>query len=356
MAHSCLSQRSSRSLKVLFSILLLALTVSPLPAWAQEPNLLQNPSFEEPYGIIPGKENCRIAIPWVAYYYEGSPEQTRNGYLLAPEYKPAFRSDYPGNRVRSGDRAQQWFHSYGNFEGGIYQQVPNIHPGTRVRFEIWAMSWSCDRESKGNCDKATSGDPSPMHLRIGIDPTGGTDARSAAIVWSPENNAYDAWTLLQVEAVAQRPAVTVFVYAYPTYRSQDNNVYVDDASLVVLAPPPTATPRPTVAPAATATLQPTEPPAPTNTPEPPTSEPPTVEPPTATPMPTDTAAPTSPPTATELPAPTEAPTLAPTAAPTAAPAPASASLAGNPWLSTGLGIILGLIVIYAIGRRYIGRA
>jgi len=73
-------------------------------------------------------------------------------------------------------------------------------------------------------------------------------------------------------------------------------------------------------------------------------------------MPTDTAAPTSPPTATELPAPTEAPTLAPTAAPTAAPAPASASLAGNPWLFTGLGIILGLIVIYAIGRRYIGRA
>ena len=54
--------------------------------------------------------------------------------------------------------------------------------------------------------------------------------------------------------------------AYPEYRSQDNNVYMDDAGLQVVAPPPTATRRPT------------------NTPLP-------TEPPTATSVPTDTPVP-----------------------------------------------------------------
>ena len=31
--------------------------------------------------------------------------------------------------------------------------------------------------------------------------------------------------------------MTVFVYAYPEFRSQDNNVYIDDAVLQVVAPP-----------------------------------------------------------------------------------------------------------------------
>ena len=138
--------------------------------------------------------------------------------------------------MRSGELAQQYFHSYGNFEGGVYQQVSGVRVGDRLRFDMWAMSWSCDNEKKGNCAKATSGDPSPMHLRVGIDPQGGTDAKSAAIIWSAEENAYDAWKLISVEAKALRPTVTVFVYSYPDYRSQDNNVYLDDASLVSLGP------------------------------------------------------------------------------------------------------------------------
>ena len=334
---------------VLFSVLL----ACPASLLAQGPNLIQNPGFEPPYVLLPNKENCAVASPWVAWYQQGTPEEATQGYRLAPEYKAAFRSDFPGNRVRNGELSQQYFHSYGNFEAGVLQQVRNIPVGAKLRFELWGMTWSCDREAKGNCGGATSGDPSPMHFRIGIDPTGETNVFSPNIVWSEEQNAYDNWTLFQVEAVARNSSVTVFVYTYPTYRSQDNNVYLDDASLVVVAPPPAPTRRPTNTPAPTPV--PTDTPLPTNTPVP-----------TATPVPTNVPLPTCPPTAVAQAVPTcqpcpptEVPKPVPTCPPAAIPTPEPVSLVGQ--LTTGNGLMVslaGLLAIiaafaigFAIGRR-----
>ncbi len=306
--------RLTHQLRLLsLSTILLSFLLSPASVVAQGPNLLQNPGFEQPYvASIPGKENCAIAAPWVAWYREGTREEVKQGYRFAPEYKAAFRADYPGNRVRNGELAQQWFHSFGNFEAGVLQQVSNIAVGSKLRFEIWIMSWSCDNESKGNCGKATSGDPSPMHIRIGIDPSGGGDPFSPAIIWSEEQNAYDAWHHFQVEAVAQRSTVTVFVYSYPDYRSQDNNVYVDDASLVVVAPPPTPTRRPTNTPVPTPV--PTDTAVPTDTPVPVV-------------LPTDTQVPTAvPPTPTPTLDPTMTPQPCPTCPPVVIPTPVKLSL------------------------------
>ncbi|MBC7260737.1 MAG: hypothetical protein H5T63_01875, partial [Chloroflexi bacterium] len=279
------------------------------------------------------------AAPWVAWWIEGSPEEVSHGYRLAPEYKAAFRSDYPGNRVRSGELAQQYFHSFGNFQAGVLQQVHNIPVGARLRFSLWGMTWSCDREDKGNCGGATSGDPSPMHFRIGIDPTGGTNVFSPDIVWSPEQNAYDAWHYFEVEAVARNTTVTVFVYTYPDYRSQDNNVYLDDASLVIVAPPPTPTRRPTNTP--TATLIPTSTPTAT-----------------ATSIPTHTPLPTCPPTMVAMatstcpPCPTpEAPKPLPTSPPTATIAVPSASLITQ--LSSGDGLRIGFAGLLAFVGTFV---
>ena len=346
MPSSC-SVRSARLLLAL--MLLLSLVVAgPLPVRADGPNLIQNPSFELPYVLLPKRENCAVASPWVAWFREGSPEEVSQGYRFAPEYKAAFRADVPGNRVRSGERSQQWFHSYGNFEAGVLQQVSNIPVGAKLRFEIWGMSWSCDKESSGRCGGAVSFDGSPMHFKIGIDPTGGGEPFSPAIVWSEENNAYDAWNLFQVEAVALKSTVTVYVYSYPTYRSQDNNIYLDDASLVVVAPPPAPTRKPTVAPSFTPLPSPTSVP-PTAAP-PPTSVPPTVAPaPTSVP-PTVAPQPTSvPPTAAPL----------PTSPPVVKPTPATVSLAQQ--LTSGQGlfvllagllaIVIALVVGMALGRR-----
>ncbi len=338
-----------------------AAVLSPSAVVAQEPkNLLQNPGFELPHVALIGKENCFVAAPWVAWWRHGSVEEQSLGYLLAPEYKGSTRADFPGNRVRNGDFAQQWFHSFGNFEAGVLQQVGGITPGSRLRLDWWAMSWSCDKESKGNCEGATSGDPSPMHLRIGIDPTGGTDYNSPQIVWSDEQNAYDAWYPFSVEAVAASSTVTVFFYSYPEYRSQDNNVYIDDASLVVVAPPPTATRRPatrvppsaTPAPA-TATTVPTE--TPTQTPPPPTEPPvPTdTTPPTYTPAPTYTFAPTytDVPTYTPPPTYTPQPAVAPTATPPSPTRPASSGSPSSPVLLVVYGLVVGLVLALLFTRR-----
>ena len=310
-------------------VLVSLLFVRPAPARADGPNLIQNPGFERPYVPLANKENCAVASPWVAWYREGTREEVSQGYRFAPEYKAAFRADVPGNRVRNGELAQQWFHTYGNFEAGVLQQVHNISVGSKLRFEMWGMSWSCDKESRGNCGGATSGDPSPMHFKIGIDPTGGGDPFSPAIVWGEENNAYDKWTLLQAEAVAQKSTVTVYVYSYPTYRSQDNNIYLDDASLVVVAPPPTPTRKPTAVPTATPVPPPTLVPAlvPTAVPPPPTPVP--TCPPLAPPCPTTTA-----------------PKPCPTCPPVVIPTPVTTSFVEQ--LTSGQGLIALLAALATI--------
>jgi hypothetical protein len=149
------SQRLSRIAASALAIALVLAFAAPLAALAQSPNLLQNGGFERPYVPMPVKENCRIAAPWVPWYIEGAPWETSQGYRVAPEYKAAFRDDYPGNRVRSGELSQQYFHSFGNFQGGVYQQVQNVTPGATLRFELWGFVWSCDNESKGNCGGST---------------------------------------------------------------------------------------------------------------------------------------------------------------------------------------------------------
>ncbi len=359
------SLRTSHLFVFLLPLLLSFFLIPAASVLAQEPNLLQNPGFERPYIPYPGKENCRIAAGWVAYWFEGSPEEVTQGYRHAPEYKAAFRSDYPGNRVRSGELAQQYFRSFANFRGGVYQQVPNIPIGAKLRFELWGMTWSCDKEEKGNCGGATSGDPSPMRFRIGIDPYGGVDALSPNIVWSPEQNAYDSWHYFQVDAVARNSWVTVFVYAYPEYRSQDNNVYLDDASLVIIAPPPTNTPRPTNTPTKTPT--PTNTPAPTNTPTSTNTPTNTPVPPTATPTSTNTTThtvtqtftPTLTATSTRLP--TNTPTATLTPIPTATPTPTPGGIAGlvqaisaqgvEPTLLLLVIVVAALLIGILIGQR-----
>lgn len=267
-------------------------------AWAtparQEGNLLYNGSFEGTYVAVPGHDNMNVAAGWTAWWVQGSPEQTRDGFLLQPEYKAAFTDTAPGNRVHSGAQAQQYFHSFGNFIGGMYQQV-TVPRNTRLQFSIWGQAWSCLHYEKCHTStKVWSVDPSPMHMRIGIDPTGGTDPFSPNIVWSAEANPYDAYQLFTVEAVAAGTSVTVFTYAAPDYRNDDNDVYWDDASLIVLGPP-SPTPRPTNTPGPSPTPRPTRTPTPsltlTPTPQPTATA-------TATPTPTQ-----PPPTATLTPAP-----------------------------------------------------
>lgn len=275
-------------------------------------NLLVNGGFEDSSPGWPmqwGIPEVQIAPGWQAYWVESPPEG-----VIAPQYwkRPEFRdvksAEFP-YRVRSGWLAQKYFSFGGQHMAGLYQHVTNITPGTELRFSVYAQTWSCMPGDEWNiCPTGSnSNSPAPMHTRVGIDPYGGTDPWSPHIIWSPEVNAYDAWTLIQVDAVAQAGAVTVFTYSYADWFDTvfriNNDVYLDDASLIALneAPPPTATSAP---PTATATL---------------TSEPPAADQPTSTPADTPTPMPTPSPTATldpSLPTATPAPTFTPADTPT----------------------------------------
>jgi hypothetical protein len=201
-------------------------------------NLLQNPDFEGPYRQYAGFRTAIVAEGWRPWWMP-QPAGAPAWQSRMPEYKAAAPYEY---RIHSENNAQQLFSFYGTHTGGVYQVVggPNsprgIEPGSRVRFTIWGHAWA-----GGDDDPYESVGGGPMHMAIGVDPTGGTSARSARIVWSEEKNPLDEWVRFAVEAVAIGRSVTVFTRSAPEYPTKHNDVYWDTASLVVIAPPPTLT-------------------------------------------------------------------------------------------------------------------
>lgn len=196
--------------------------VAACPAPGQ--NLLLNPSFEgeyKPYGAF---TELNHAANWFPWWHDGQNN-------LRPEFKPAEASIAP-NRVHSGTRAQQYFKSFGQFKSGLYQPVLNVTPGTRLQFSVYGQAWSC--EDNNMCPGGTSVNPADMLMRVGIDPTGNTDWSAGTVVWSAYFNPLDQWQIACVEAVADAQKVTVFVWASPNGPRQNQDVYWDDASLVVL--------------------------------------------------------------------------------------------------------------------------
>jgi LysM repeat protein len=127
-------------------------------------------------------------------------------------------------------------------EAGLFQRVGGIKPGTTLRFSIAMEAWMCFEINKCGKDGIYSDWPTNMHLRVGIDPYGGTDPFSPNIVWSPEQDAFDRWVEFSVQAKALGDTVTVFTHSRPDWdwARKNNDVYLDDASLVVVTPTATA--------------------------------------------------------------------------------------------------------------------
>jgi len=323
-----------RLLRILGAIVIAAVTLVALPnsllqaAPAAQENLLLNPDFEGAFLQFAQFGTAIVAEQWLPWWKAQTPgdELWQN---RMPEFKPA--APYQ-NRIFTGQNAQQLFTFYGTHVGGLYQTVGGITPGSTVRFTIWGQAWSGDGD-----DPSYSLNPSPMHRRIGIDPNGGADPWSGSIVWSPEQDTFDAWSLFSVEATVNGSTATVFTWSSPDFPSKHNDVYWDAASLmVVTGASPTATPTvpPTATPTHTPTATPTNTPTatPTNTPTATPTNTPTATPtllptataanqPTATPTHTPTATPTNQPTAAPTSTPTAMPTLLPTATPTHTPTP-----------------------------------
>jgi len=226
------------------------------------PNLLNNPGFEGQYVPYTYPNGTRIgefhiAAGWNPWFNES---------LRRPEYKP-------GNYSYNGSASQQYFTSYSVHQAGLWQRVENATPGRTYRFSIGLYIWS---SSEG--DIFTSVQPGNVNVRIGIDPTGGTNPYAGTVVWSPFAMYYDEWRFLSVDAVAQSNALTVFTWSQPVFPVVHNDIALDQAYLgeVAAAPAPTQPAAPAVEQAQPVQQPPavaTQPPAPVTVPAAPTAAP-----------------------------------------------------------------------------------
>jgi len=230
--------------------LVAAVLFAPSAAQAQTggANLLVDGDFEAPptWPQQDGIGEVQVAPGWRAWYLDPVPNYVQvpsncndrsdgyHCYWMRPEFRDNTSFE---NRIHSGARSQKYF-SYGRMhEAGLYQRVGGIRPGDKLRFAIFIQAWQCFNIDKCGKNGILSDEPAEMHLRIGIDPTGGANPFSPDIVWSPEREAFDRWVEFSVEAVAKNDTVTVFTHSRPdwSWARLNNDVYLDDASLVVLS-------------------------------------------------------------------------------------------------------------------------
>lgn len=245
---------------IIFAVLLIGIgllaTAGEQPVQAQGGNLLQNPDFEGGfYAFNPAdytwltlyasqREDCKtsdgqylqcntaqVPVSWIPWWISQT-EEDPDWKNRMPEYKPATAPYL--NRIHSGSAAAQYFTFHSTHTAGLLQVV-EVPANASLRFSIWGQAWS------STSDADYSDFPTPVNMRIGIDPTGGTNPYSSAIVWSGYKQPYDSYQQFVVEAQAQGNQVTVFTISSPDEARKHNDIYWDNAELVVIgqaAPPP----------------------------------------------------------------------------------------------------------------------
>ncbi|QPC81136.1 LysM peptidoglycan-binding domain-containing protein [Phototrophicus methaneseepsis] len=268
---------------LLLSFLLFSFSVTTIQG--QDNNLLTNPGFEDAFVARENEELLTVANGWEPWHMPHTADM--------PDYQNA-RPYYIGSttanamgilpRVRSGNQSQIYYSFYETHDGGIYQQISGIEPGTELRFSIYAHVWSTTYD-----DFNVSEDDGGVALRVGIDTSGGTDPDAASVVYSTPGIFYDTFRQYSVIATAESDTVTVFVRTTVADAVRNTVIYLDDAVLEVTPESGgSVTEEPTEEPTAVVTEEPTE--APTEEPTEVVTEEPT-EQPTSTPLPTSTSTP-----------------------------------------------------------------
>lgn len=264
--------------------------ISPIitPQAPTIPNTLQNGNFEGAFTVRgnavtvaqywnywqlntppckPGTVGCDIPCPSNC----GTCATKDQGCFWAqPEYAAAYKPNYNPPRAHGGLWAQKTFVYGRQGRYGLYQQV-NITSTSVLTFSIWYEAWQCfdydhcslasvkgggspsdpppDPEralflmAQWGCTDwqvckfwAASDRPYRMHMKVGIDPTGGISPTASSVVWGNEIESFDYWSQAVVTATKNMPGlVTVFAYTSPSfdYARTSNDVYLDDAELKI---------------------------------------------------------------------------------------------------------------------------
>jgi LysM repeat protein len=201
---------------ILFLSVLLALSFAGIASIeAQDGNLLRDPGFETSSykGIAEGPDGTTFNVPgdWGGWLTQTP--RTQDWMNLVPNGFP-----HTGSMKRSGTKSFNVGRGGATFTMAIYQQV-TVNPESDLRATAWVLQ---DNSSASNA-----------RVRIGIDPNGGTNPLGSGIVWSGSYSTVGSWIEMSVDATSIAGTVTVFIYATQAWPNDPNDIYIDDAALVV---------------------------------------------------------------------------------------------------------------------------
>lgn len=219
-----------------------------MPVGAQEVNLLQDPGFDGPY-VNRGRPDLNTPAAWPLWAQQGPTGQeweNRADHLYAFPHNAA-------PQVLSAPSSLNLNAGFVQVAAAVYQQV-TVPPNANLIGSVYAWIQSCNtRDGSGNfVPGSCSSTPfSEAFVRVGIDPTGGTDPMSPNVIWGESIAPLDHWGQATVYATAIGTQVTMFIYTNSRWPSDFNNRYYDNASLVVGGPGGRANVVSTTAPGAT---------------------------------------------------------------------------------------------------------
>lgn len=211
-------QKTKRFWMIILSVSL-GLGLVPLAVWGA--NLLKNDGLEAPfvqYGTYNGWK-LQVAHDWNKFVIDSYQDEARLRYFSSCEW--AAFSGGPNCERTDGSEAQVWWSSK-KFDSGVYQQISGLTVGEHYGFEAGILQvWETTRSQ-------TDG---KMFRSVGIDPYGGTDAKSSNVIWGPEEDQDVDWFYPGVGATAKSGTVTVFVRVRSPYEAStpnSNQVWVDN--------------------------------------------------------------------------------------------------------------------------------
>ena len=172
-------------------------------------------------------------IAWTAFWYEGFPCSANPSFMQG---RPEFRlidTTIDLNRIFLGRQAAQIFTFWRCGEHGLLQQLPTTS-GLPVTLTAWGHAWFTRCSSKPysslplDFDCTTPITWAHATMRVGIDPTGGTDPHSPSVVWSSPYEYYGKYTYpLSVSTTALSSTATAFLWANADNPLKHNDFYWD---------------------------------------------------------------------------------------------------------------------------------
>jgi len=198
-------------------------------AQGNEPNLLVNGSLERPYYGTSGPTRT-APQGWSLWVGGGAPDA------------------FPHNdkvQVREGEVSWNLHQGYVAFTAAGWQRVTGLTKGDAVQLKAYGWVFTCN-DTTYSCIIADppyrkSDTSAAVTMKVGIDPTGGTDPNSSNVVWSPATAPYDQWAEMTIAVQAQGDAVTVFLYMSQQKGLAMNDAYWDQISLIKPGSMPTVT-------------------------------------------------------------------------------------------------------------------